>query len=245
MVVADKKFKEFATKPRVANASGAGCIIEDLPDEEADAGVVENLLGRGGVNEKGEKIARNLIMSEAEGELAIDVVPYDVMNCPIKEATGWADAPEGALEFFYTVNEGLLRRPVLILKNEKGEYDRVAIYHSKKDAEPLCVLKHDDLVINVLDECLMKNDPSKKGTCTRTYKLMDIAPDGSHVRFMAVSTMDITNDHMWHPKSLYKDVVENVGYVPPVSAAGHTDIDLVERSSCLCGITILSGRPAL
>ena len=229
MVVADKRFKEFATKPRVANASGAGCIIEDLPDTDADSGVVENLLGRGGVNEKGEKIAKNLIMSEAEGELAIDVVPYDVMICPIKPAEGWAQAPEGALEFFYTVSEGLMRRPCLILKNDQGEYDRVAIYRSKKDAEPLCVLKHDDLVINVLDECLKKNDPSQKGKCTRSYKLMDLAADGSRVRFMAISSMDVENDHLWHPKSLYRDVVDNVGYVPPVSAAGHTDIELVER----------------
>ena len=171
----------------------------------------------------------NIIFKHSDGEDGIEDTAADICNSPIKPATGWADAPEGAKEFYVVTSDGLVRRPCLILKNEAGVYDTVAYYHSKKDAEPLCVLKHDDLVINVLDECLMKNDPSKKGTCTRTYKLMDIAPDGSHVRFMAVSTMDITNDHMWHPKSLYKDVVENVGYVPPVSAAGHTDIDLVER----------------
>ncbi len=229
MIVADVNFKAYAMKPRVANASGAGCVIEDIPDEDQDTSVIENLLGRGGVNAKGEKIARNLIMSEAEGELAIDVVPYDVVNCPIKPARGWQQAPEGALEFYFTVSEGLLQRPCLLLQNEAGIYDRVAVYRSKKDREPLCVLKNDELKTNVVDECLKKNDLTAKGRCTRNFKLLEIAADGSHVRLMSISSMDIENDHMWHPKSLYKTIVEQVGYVPITTAAGHTDIEIVER----------------
>ena len=229
MIHADESFEEFSLKPRVANTSGAGCIIEDLPDAEVDPDVVMNLLGRGGVNEKGEKISKNIILTEHDGELAIDVVPYDLANVPIKEAKGWANAPEGAKEFYYTVSEGLQRRPCLILKNEEGVYDRVAVYNNKKATEPLCILKENEYKPNILDECLDKYDKTKKGQCTRTYTCLSIAPDGSNVRMIANSSMDINNDHVWHPHEFYKEIVENVGYVPIVAAIGHKEIELIEK----------------
>ena len=46
----------------------------------------------------------------------------------------------------------LVRRPCLILKNEEGKYDRVAYYHSKKDAEPIVVLKKDEYKVGIVDE---------------------------------------------------------------------------------------------
>lgn len=45
--------------------------------------------------------------------------------------------------------------------------------------------------------------------------VMDLAEDGSFVRLWMSKAFDIANDSMFHPKSLYKQVVENVGYVQP------------------------------
>ncbi len=59
--------------------------------------------------------------------------PIDDVLSPIKEAEGWAAAHEGAKEATFLFSEGLVRRPALILKNEQGIYDRVAVYKKKKD----------------------------------------------------------------------------------------------------------------
>ena len=63
-------------------------------------------------------------------------VSTDIINSPIKPATGWTNAPEGAKEFIILTSAGLTRRYCLILPNEQDIYDRVAIYKSKKDEQP-------------------------------------------------------------------------------------------------------------
>lgn len=37
---------------------------------------------------------RNLILKQSDGEDGVEDVPFDICNSPIKEATGWANAPE-------------------------------------------------------------------------------------------------------------------------------------------------------
>ena len=76
--------------------------------------------------------------------------PFDVALSPIQDATGWGAAPEGAKEFTLVLGNALIRRPSLILKNEQGVYDTVAVYKSKKATEPLYVLPLDDLCTPIL-----------------------------------------------------------------------------------------------
>lgn len=52
------------------------------------------------------------------------------------------------------------------LAQEQGRYDKVAVYRSKKDSEPLCVLQGDAIVTDVVDDCL---DNGKKTLATRWY----------------------------------------------------------------------------
>ncbi len=91
----------------------------------------------------------NIILKHSDGEDGIEDTAADICNSPIKPATGWADAPEGAKEFYVVTSDGLVRRPCLILKNEAGVYDTVAYYHSKKDAEPIVTLKKDEYKIGI------------------------------------------------------------------------------------------------
>ena len=42
------------------------------------------------------------------------------------------------------------------MKNEQGIYDTVEVYRAKKDETPLCVLKGDEMAVDVLDECIDK-----------------------------------------------------------------------------------------
>ncbi len=222
LAVASTEITEVQYKPAASNDTGAGCIIEDLPEEDPDAEVFDatnNLIG-------GAKHVTNLILSEEDGELALDKVPFDLSNSPIKDAFNWADAPQGAKEFYIVTSNGLVRRPCLILQNEAGIYDHVAMYHSKKDIEPIVTLKLDEYVDTVLDTFMMDEE---EVVGNRSMRLFEVAPDGSKVRLWLGKALDVSKDVLWHPKSLYKSVVENAGYVPVYAYSGIKNPVLVEK----------------
>lgn len=62
-------------------------------------------------------------------------------------------------------------------RNTQGVYDSVAFYRSKKAAEPYVTLTGKDIAYNVLDE--LTDEKGRKIACTRHYKIMDLAEDGS------------------------------------------------------------------
>ena len=219
IVLAKDTITEVTYKPAAVNNTGAGCVIEDLPEVE-DTFDANSILG-------GDSMSmRNIILKQSDGEDGIDAVKLDLCNSPIKDAHGWADAPEGAKEFYVVTSKGLVRRPCLILKNEDGIYDRVAYYHSKKDSEPIVTLKKDEYVADIVDDMIW-NDEHVKGN--RNMLLMDIAEDGSMIRLWLSRAMNIEHNHLFHPRSLHQQIVENVGHIPPNPTSGGTDIELVER----------------
>ena len=111
MVVASADIKEVSYKPRATSDNGAGCIITDLEDNDIEGDVLDNILDGGGES----KSVRNVMLTHEDGELSLDKIPVDVVNSPVKEPTGWENAPEGAKEFTVITSSGLVRRPALIL----------------------------------------------------------------------------------------------------------------------------------
>lgn len=219
IVLADTKITEVSYRPAAVNNTGAGCVIEDLPEVE-DTFDANSILG-------GDSMSmRNIILQQSDGEDGLDAVKLDLCNSPIKEAEGWADAPEGAKEFYVITSEGLVRRPCLILKNESGVYDRIAYYRSKKATEPIAVIKKNEYITDVVDEMIWKGDHVRGN---RNMLLMDIAEDGSHVRLWLSRAMNIEHNHLFHPRSLHQQIVDNVGHIPPNPTSGGTDLELVER----------------
>ncbi len=224
LVVADTKFDGVVVKPRIQVQNGAGCIITDLPDEPQEQnGVGSAVVGE--LDESGEKKVTNIELTEADGELGLDSTPIDVINSGIKEPSGWAAAPEGALEFITVLAEGLVRRPCLVLKNAEGKYDRVAIYKNKKDAEPIITVVAGEEMKPLIEELPFKD---KKAMCSRSVKLIDVTEDGSHLRLWFGVAVDITNDHMWHPAALHDAIIENVGPQTPQAIYGAFDPDLAK-----------------
>lgn len=223
IAVAKDTIKEVKFKAAAANNTGAGCVIEDIPDvDENAAGAVDGI-----VASDSSMSMRNIILKQSDGEDGLEDVVADLCNSPIKDATGWADAPEGAKEFYVITSKGLVRRPCLILKNEEGKYDRVAYYHSKKDAEPIVVLKKDEYTPSVVDEFIYKEE---KVMASRHMLVMDLAEDGSFVRLWMSKAFDIAHDNLFHPKSLYKQVVDNIGYIPANPSVGGKSLELVNRT---------------
>ncbi|MBP1761145.1 MAG: hypothetical protein H6Q64_687, partial [Firmicutes bacterium] len=227
VIVASSDIKEVRYAPRVDKPAGVGCIITDLEDtldDEVDDEMME--LWWGDTARQGGEI-RTYVMDDEDTEVVIgSKVAYDIVNSPLKDAAGWANAPEGAKEFTILTSGGVMRRPALILKNEAGEYDRVAIYKNKKAETPIVTLSGNSMVSGIIDDVTKKE--ITKPAC-RSMKILELDPAGNKVRLWISNALDISNDQLWHPKTLFNEIVENVGVVPPVSLIGGEDAELVRE----------------
>lgn len=142
---------------------------------------------------------------------------------PIKPAAGWVSAPADAKEFTLLLSKGLIRRMGLILANENGAYDRVAIYKSKKETTPLVVCPLGQMVYNVIDEVIFSDQTY---LANRHYKLIKLTEDASELKLYISAAMELASDTVIHPKRLQKAIIENVGPFPPQSQMYVQDIDL-------------------
>ena len=196
-----------------SDGSGAGCVISDLEVEEEMDGTQNGL----DMSLK-QKVLTNMIMNEHEGECAGISKPEleEVKTTlPIKEATGWVDAPMGAKEFSIPVSNGMERRPVLVIPNEQGIYDKIAIYKSKKNTEPIVVLDQPHIVVNDIMDTVTKG--GRKIEVARQAILIEMAADGSRVELWLGNAMEAGNDMLFHPKSLLTQIRDNVGQIRSVS----------------------------
>lgn len=227
IIVATPDIKEVKYAPRVEKAAGVGCIMTDIDDMvvgDNDDEMME--LWWGDESRKGGEI-RTYVMDDEDTEVVIgSKVAYDIINSPLKDAEKWVNAPEGAKEFTILTSGGMMRRPALILKNEAGEYDRVAIYKNKKSEEPFVVIPKGKMVSGILDEVTKKEET--KLSC-RSYKILELDPEGTIVRLWISNALDTTNDMLWHPAELYPQVTQGVGHVVPVSLIGGEEDELVRE----------------
>ena len=204
---------------------GTGCIITDTSDA-ADA-VSEESDFKAAL--RTGKTLHNFVMSEDECEVnTIGVTLADTVKSTLKPASGWAKAPEDAKEFVVIVSDNLLRKPALLLKNESGVYDTVAVYKSKKDTEPFVTIKNKEIQFAVIDEC-MKDTGEKIPVC-RNYQVLEIGENGEYVNMIIDLAIEDYRDDLFHPKALFKEVRENVGPVPTRSGLSGSKIDLVEKT---------------
>lgn len=126
IILADVKTDEITFKPMAATDGNVPCVVKDL--EEVEVGEA--------FKNGGHLTHTILILNPEDGEHALSAAPYNIAFSPIKDAKGWANAPEDAKEFVALFNYGFIRRTCLILKNEAGVYDHIAIYKNKKAIEP-------------------------------------------------------------------------------------------------------------
>ena len=191
------------------DGSGVGCILTDIEVEEA----AETSSGAKALDQSlKQKTLVNMIMNENEGENAGASHPelYDNKSTvPLKDAKGWANAPEGAKEFSISISGGMERRPVLVLPNEEGKYTKVAIYKSKKAEEPIVVLDQVGVVVNDIFDTVTKD--GEKVDVVRQAILVELPEDGSKVEVWYGNAMEVNNDTLFHPKSLLKQIQDKVG----------------------------------
>lgn len=210
MVMASVNVKESTFVPKAASDGNVPCVIDSTKDLH-DAG--DNMGATG------------LILRHEDGEHALSDSPFDVALSPITEPEGWGFDTAGAKECTFLFCNGMVRRPALILKNADGVYDRIALYKNKKTDESLIVMENGKFYADFVDDGF-KND--KKVRASRHMRVLEMAEDGSKVRVWISCLMDIDFDGVWHPQSLYKDVVAHCGYPKPHSIVGGGDKQLIE-----------------
>lgn len=149
--------------------------------------------------------------------------PVNTSISPIKDAHGWAAAPEDAKEFTLLFSDGLIRRVGLILKNDSGIYDHVALYKSKKETLPMAVCYLGQMVYNIIDENILDDQTYLSN---RHFKLLKLAEDGSSLTLFASAAMDMNCGTVIHPARLHEALLENVGPYPPQCSIYSQDKDL-------------------
>ncbi len=210
--------KVFETKD---DGSGVGCVLTDIDVADEDAG---KSAGAKALDQSlNAKVLVNMVMNEHEGECAGAAKPalYDALTTvPLTDAKGWPEAPEGAKEFMIPVSGGMGRRPVLVIPNEDGKFTKVAIYKSKKEAEPLVVLDEVGVVVNDIYDVTSKN--GKIYDVVRQAILVRIEEDGSEVEVWYGNAMEPNNDTLFHPHSLLQQCREKVGEFRSVALVSGT-----------------------
>ena len=224
IATANEKFTGVTLLPKAATSATAPCVIEDL-DVIEDKPILDVAASTS------LKTLKQWCFDENDGQRSYTGSPVDVSKSYIRSAEGWADAPEGAKEFILLLSGGMLRRPCLILKNAEGKYDKIAVYKNKKETEPIVTLEVRKMIGQIIDECI-KDDV--KYTVNRNMEVLEIAEDGSSIRMYVSAAMDINNDDVWHPKSLYKTITENIGYPTPTSQVGGQDADMINECMLNC-----------
>lgn len=94
------------------------------------------------------------------------------------------------------------------------------------DKEPFAVIPKEEIISGVIDFA------SKKGVaapCCRSYKILEMSPDGTSLRLWISNALDTANSMLWHPASLCSELTEGIGPIPPVSLIGGEDAELVEK----------------
>lgn len=211
---ANIKFETVTFKEKAASDAVAPCVVEDLDLEED-------------VNEQAassKKNAAKYILKESEKTGNFSETALDLVQSPIKEASGWAAAPAGAKEFTLLLSKGTIRRPGLLLKDENGKYSQVALYKSKKDAEPIVTLEPGVMAREVIDEAIKGEN---KYRASRNFKVLNLDESGDRMSLYISAAMDIDNDSVYHPTRIYQDITENVGYPTPTSMLGSQDKTLI------------------
>ncbi len=177
---------------------------------------------------KGMDIRTNILMPGDSQMATLHCYQSNVGLSPITEPEGWGfEVPAGAKEFTLLQLFGKMTRPCLLLKNDKGVYDKVAIYGKKDAATPIVVLENDVYTPNVAD--VVPTREGKLEQVVRNMRVLNIAEDGSFVRIWVSSAFTAEEDSVFYPKWIFKEIKEHFGAPVPTGQLGDGDLDVINK----------------
>ncbi len=185
----------------------------------------KELIGIDGYEPDSSFVVDNVFYPEGNGIMwTMGDFPTGCSISPVSSPNGWGfDVPADAKEFVMIAYYGKVIRHALILKNEQGVYDRVAIYKDKAAEKPVVILEN-DVFTGVYDVI-----PTADGEATvyRNMRILKIAEDGSYVRIWCSRGMSCEDDSVWFPRSLFKEATDLFGPPQPTSQMSGNDADLI------------------
>ena len=171
------------------------------------------------------------LMHSLPGDSGMDTLkrfPQNIALSPLTEPTGWAnELPEGAKEFTWLQIFGNLPAPCLLLKNEQGVYDRVAVYMSKEMPQPVALLVKGEYVANVPGIC-PKGQTGEMEKIIRNMCLLDCAEDGTYLRMWASQGFSAEDNCVWYPHWVFDKVVGKFGPPVPTGQGFGGDFDIMD-----------------
>lgn len=219
VVGASEKLQEVTFIRDVKDGVAEPCVLTDLEVDGDDGMDLSETYSSSEM--------RTIIADFAQSQLNLALsTPMNICQSPIRPASNWAEAPNGAKEFTILLSKGLINRPCLVLQNGEGVYDHIAIYKSKKETEPIAILQKGVFVRNIMDEAIKKEVRYPK--CNRDMMLMDLANDGSQLKLYISAAMNAEFDGVWSPKALYQTISTQIGYPPPSFMLDGTNAEMVE-----------------
>ena len=226
MLGGNVEFKNTSFVAFGATDATAPCVVQEEEAEKTD--IPTNTTENAGDTYRYDGPATHKIfMRESQKTTNFTDTPLHLARTPITEPKNWSgiEVPADAKEFTMLFSKGLISRPGLILKDENGKYTKMALYKNKKASEPFAELELGVMAIDVMDEAVKANGTRYR--CNRNLRLLKMAEDGSTFTMYVSAAMNADDDSVWHPKRLFKEVVENVGYVPPTSMIGNQSEELI------------------
>ena len=177
---------------------------------------------------KAMDVRTNILFEEDQQMYNLHRYKANLALSPIGEPTGWeVEIPEGAKEFTWLQLFGKMPRPCLILKNEQGVYDRIAIYPAKNAPQPLAVIEKDVYTKNVPDIV-----PTRTGGLehvVRNIRILDLAEDGSFIRMWYSNGFSADDNRVWYPTWIFDKIKANFGPPCATGQLGDGDVDIMNK----------------
>ncbi|MDF2504988.1 alkaline phosphatase family protein [Clostridium sp.] len=149
-----------------------------------------------------------IVTSEENGEDSADIPNADKIKTPIKEANGWKNAPLNAKEVVVPVNSGGTRRFALIIPDDSGIYNRVAIYTNKQDEKPIGEAKVDEWSNWIYDTYTVNGKSTK---VAYKIRIISLGEDGSNLKFYYSFALDLYNGKYFYPSEVGSEIYNKVG----------------------------------
>ena len=144
-----------------------------------------------------------------EMEEAYRPTKADQIKSPLKTPTNWSfELPAGAKEAAVVLNNGMVRRFLVISASDGVNYDTVTVYKNKKTPEPMGSVTGSGWSEFIYDYYIKGEEEHKVG-----YKinLCDIAADGSSAIVYFSHVSDLDNLDYFYPQEMGRKLYDAIG----------------------------------
>lgn len=216
---------DFAIKEWVhaVDTSAGDCVVyadafEEMSNSDGAEAGGSAMWGDGDYQTRVEYTAD---MTPEERRKAYEVQGFDPSQAdriltPLKTPDSWtAKLPEGAKVASFPINQGLLRRFLVVSASDGVHYDTVSIYANKKSDKPMGIAtlnnRWSDFIIDTY------NVSGQKVRASYKFRILELAEDGSkgEIYFSHVINYDAVN--YMYPKEMGRKLLDEVGPMLPMA----------------------------